>query len=182
MATLITTAFLNTEAQITQNSFAKLQSKANTPQLREFDKTSNYILTSYKNTSTLSKAWAHALKDFAKSFKSPANTTWYDDGEGGFLAYFKDSTTYTRVDYNKKGNWVYTLAFYSENELPSNISADVKIAFPGFAINSVQEIHIRNLSAYLIHVEDKNGYKTLRYTDEGGVEEIEDLRKYNPHS
>lgn len=178
MATVIATAaFLNTNAQVAQNSIAKLEPNVNITHSSDAYKAITYINNAYKSTSTLSKASARAMKDFTKSFQSPANATWYDDGEGGFLAYFNDSVKSTHVDYNKKGNWQFTTSFYSENELPSTVRYDVKASFPMYTINSVMEIHITNQAAYIIHIEDKKSYKTLRYTDEGGVEEIETLQK-----
>lgn len=180
MATAMTIAFLNTYAQIAQNAIAKLEPR-NITRLGADNEAANNINTAYKSTSTLSKASARAMKDFTKSFNSPANATWYDDGNSGFIAYFQDSTTSTHVDYDKKGNWVYTMSIYSENELPNNVKYNVKSAYPMFTINGVQEIHFNNLTAYIIHAEDKNSYKTFRYTDEGGVEEIEVLQKTPPY-
>ncbi len=94
-----------------------------------------------------------------------------------FVAYFKDSVSYTHVDYDKRGNWVYTMSIYSENQLPSYIRFHVQFAYPTATINSVQEIHYQNKIAYILHTENKKAYKTLRYTDEDGVEEIEELLK-----
>src|SRR5207237_6131334 len=67
-----------------------------------------------------------ALQDFAKSNKQATDATWYEDSKGGFLVHFFTLEKDTKVAYDKKGNWLYNLCTYHEDNLPFDVRDLVK--------------------------------------------------------
>ena len=72
-----------------------------------------------------------AMRDFMKSFKQAENVEWYKTSEGA-MAYFLDNGIKTRASYDNKGNWLYNMRSYAENNLPKEIRAQVKSIYYDF--------------------------------------------------
>lgn len=117
-----------------------------------------------------------AMRHFLKSFKQADSVHWYKSGDG-LMAYFKEAGIKTRVGYDSKGVWLYNLRSYPELQLPKNIRSEIKSIYFDFCISWVNEISTpsKNL-IYLIHLEDKTCYKTVKYY-QGELEIIEQLSK-----
>src|SRR3954449_3507220 len=75
------------------------------------------IMDEQKDKNALSGIHHRAVKDFQKSFKEITNEQWSKVADG-YIARFTDDSVKTRVAYNRKGNWQYTMHDYSEKELP----------------------------------------------------------------
>ena len=107
---------------------------------------------------------ARALKEFSKTFKSAVNTTWYEIN-GGFTAKFTQDGIETRVDYDRKGRWLATLRTYTEANLPRDVRRLVKSTYYDYSIYLVKEVTAGDKTAYLVQMEDADGFKTIRVID-----------------
>lgn len=116
-----------------------------------------------------------ALKDFTKTFKKTADVGWFVIKDG-YLAEFKQDGITTKVYYDRKGRWVGNLRGYMEDKLPPNIRHLVKSTYYDYSINYVQEVTVGTNTVYLVKIEDKTSFKTIRVQD-GEMDEMEAFKK-----
>ena len=107
----------------------------------------------------------HAVTDFSKNFKNSGAPSWFRIKDG-FLAKSEKDGTHIRVFYDLKGRWSSTILTYGEDKLPSNVRRLVKSTYYDHKIYMVNEISIGEQIIYMVSIEDKEGYKTIRVTDE----------------
>jgi hypothetical protein len=106
-----------------------------------------------------------ALKEFARAFNNPGTVQWYKD-DYGFMAYFTINGIKNRSNYDKRGNWLYSIRNYGEKQLPTDIRGRVKRVYYDFTIMGVQEILIEDKTVYLIHMRDDTVYQTVRIAED----------------
>lgn len=112
--------------------------------------------------------------DFAKRFKNVTDATWYTE-EKVAVANFKNRDQATRVVYDKKGNWIYTIVTYSDEELmPEQVRKLVHANYVDFNIKMVQEINQRNIIIYAVQIEDGRHFKQILVYNE----EITDYKEF----
>jgi len=106
-----------------------------------------------------------ALKGFARTFKNPGAVQWYKDANG-FIAYCTINGIKNRSNYDKKGNWLYSMRSYGEKQLPTDIRGQVKRVYYDFTISGVQEILVDDKKIYLVYMRDDTVCQTVRITDD----------------
>jgi len=102
-----------------------------------------------------------ADKNFRREFKDVYNARWIEK-EDGYRAKFVENNIKYMVDYNKKGDWVSTIANYSEDQLDTHIAGAVKTAFLGYAIVHVTEVRKGKDIVYLVKIDNQKFLKTVR--------------------
>jgi hypothetical protein len=117
-----------------------------------------------------------ALRAFKKENPNVTKESWYAHNDGGYRVKFLKDGLYQMSDYSAKGNWLRTISTYGENRLPRNIREKVKSQYFDYNIFLVQEITMHNSKIYLVSIEDKKSWMTLRVTEDE-MEVIEDLVK-----
>lgn len=105
-----------------------------------------------------------AQRNFVRDFKNAAGTTWYKLNDG-FVAYFTQNETNTRVGYDKKGNYMWTIQDYAEDKLPFDIRHIVKSAYYDLTIHHVDEVKTDRSLVYIIKLEGKATWKTVKVAD-----------------
>ncbi len=126
-----------------------------------------------KAAAKLNKANFKAAKDFTKQFESQANAQWVVEDKA-ITAFFKNEDVKTRVVYDKKGNWIHTIADYGESKMPADIRRTVKREYYDHAITQVQEIKEGNITFYVVHLRDGKNFKKVGVYD-GDINVIEDF-------
>jgi len=116
-----------------------------------------------------------AMRDFKKSFSEVNNEKWYQI-KNGYLAEFSSNGAKSRVVYDNKGNWRFTVSYYDEKNLPAEIRAIVKPVYYDYTISRVEEVHANDKVIYIVHVQNESSLKTLRVC-EGEMDLIEDFPK-----
>jgi len=119
---------------------------------------------------------AKVVRNFAKDYKKATDVKWIKTSEGLYAAYFVNDAVQNLVCYNKKGNFECQLRYYQEDKLPREIRGLVKGAYYDFSIYLVTEVHRNGKIAYVIKMEDKTSWKTVKVVD-GEMEVTEDFRK-----
>jgi hypothetical protein len=105
-----------------------------------------------------------AAKNFHKEFRHVTDEAW-QRSEDGFIATFKANGISTRVDYSKKGNWIATFRYYSEDLLPKDVRHIVKSEYYDYGITNIVELTVGQNTAYLITIEDKTSIKQVKVVD-----------------
>ena len=127
------------------------------------------------NAAPVTDVNAKAIRDFKKTFKTVSNETWYEL-PNSYVAEFTSGSKKSLVAYDKKGNWKFTILYYSEKELPEDVRSDVKSIYYDYSISRVEEIHIDRDPIYLIHMQNEKTWKNVRVCD-GEVQLLEDFNK-----
>jgi hypothetical protein len=102
-----------------------------------------------------------ADKNLRREFRNVHNPKWIEK-EDGYRAKFAADDIKYMVDYNKRGNWVSTIANYSEENLDSRIADAVKTAFLGYAIVHVTEVRKGKTIVFLVKIDNQKLLKTVR--------------------
>ena len=116
-----------------------------------------------------------ALRYFKKLYKEINNKKWYTLSNG-YLAEFNANSSKNLVVYDKKGNWKFTISYYDEKNLPTEVRAIIKPVYYDYSISRVEEIHVDDKIIYLVHIQNETSLKTLRVCN-GEMELMEDFNK-----
>ena len=107
---------------------------------------------------------AKALKNFSKSYQKQSDASWFAISDG-FVAIFTADGVKTKAYYDSKGRPVGDVRTYQEDKLPTEIRHLVKSTYYDFNIFLVNEVTVDNAKVYLIKIEDKTSFKTIRVQD-----------------
>ena len=116
------------------------------------------------------------MRDFEKSFKNAEATKWYKTPQGQ-MAYFTDHGIQSRAVYNNKGNWVYNMRSYNEQDLSKEIRTRVKTVYFDYSITRVNEITVQGRIFYFVRMEDAKRCITVRVCAEEDMDETESFLK-----
>ena len=117
-----------------------------------------------------------AMRDFAQKFKEVPDAEWYKI-KNGYTVLFRVEGIMHRCFYSDKGNWVYTIKYYTETGLPFEVRDIVKRAYYDYAITTVEEIaQPDNPVVYLVHIADQTKWKIVSVC-EGEMKVMQDYFK-----
>jgi hypothetical protein len=108
---------------------------------------------------------------FKKMFGNAANVSWAPEDKGQSLVYFETPGKKNRAGFDKKGNLVYTISNYREEQLPQDILLKVKESYFGRSIFCVTEVNYDGKTAYLIVLEDKTTWLHIKIVGDEMIEE-----------
>ena len=107
------------------------------------------------------KAQLKITTGFSKRFKNATAVIWNNE-EKAIVANFKEDGQSTRVVYDKKGNWIYTIVtYFNEELLPQNVRKLVHANYFDFNITLVQEINQGGVLVYSVQIEDDRQFKQV---------------------
>jgi len=127
-------------------------------------------------STTVSAKVERAERDFSKSYKNASNIQWHETYDGGSVVDFTESDIKMKSVYNKKGNWIYTLRFYTENEMNKNEKSMIKNAYCNYTILHAIEVERFDKKVLLVYMQNERSLKTARIMD-GEIDIVEDFRK-----
>lgn len=151
----------------TSNSNAQQSISLKKPATNPADATPFYAntpdkeITAGKSTVTETRADNKVSRYVAGHFKNISGLRISNLKEGAIVAEFSMAGKAARVVCDKKGNRIYTIITYSENELPAEVKQLVHDEFKGFSITLVQEISQREVNCYKIFLEDRSSLKEV---------------------
>lgn len=79
------------------------------------------------------------VKLFNQTFPNAEDVKWRDD-KAGYFASFTQNGNYNKVFYNKEGDFVYAIKYYSGDELPTNIKVTLNESFGETKVLGVTEV------------------------------------------
>jgi hypothetical protein len=114
------------------------------------------VLAGIKAVNT--KMFAH----FTRNYRNASDISVRAAGENTSISFKVDGIS-NRVQYNKKGKWLYAIRNYEESKLSNDIRRRVEEANPGFIVfGFVTEIDVLDKSACLVMIENKTAWKRIR--------------------
>jgi hypothetical protein len=113
--------------------------------------------------------------NFTKTYKNATDISWYPLNDSRLMVRFFDNDIQTKIFYNKKGNKVAMIRYYTEDKLPIEVRHPVKATYYDFNIFQVIEVTVGNQIAYLVKIEDKTSTKTIRVMN-GEMNVVEEFK------
>lgn len=117
-----------------------------------------------------------AERNFTKTYTNATGKQWYLLNDRRLMVHFFDNDIQTKVYYNKKGNRLAMIRYYTEDKLPNEVRHPIKATYYDFNIFLVIEVTVGNQTAYLVKIEDKTCTKTIRVMN-GEMDVIEEIEK-----
>jgi len=125
---------------------------------------------------TASASMSKAVKNFEKTFKNVADEKWYEMPDG-FRVTFTEKDVRCRLDYDKKGNWMHTIRYYDEKELPVEVRRLVVSSYLDYSIRTVEEVEApHDVKFYVIHLEGETNWINIKVSD-NEITELEKIKK-----
>lgn len=106
----------------------------------------------------------NAVRDFSRTFKNAAAVKWVKN-ENGASVYFEADGVKMRSSYNTKGKKEYTLKYYDESQLPSDIRHLVRSTYYDYRIVIATEVERNEHVSYLVKMENDKEYLTIKVDD-----------------
>lgn len=116
-----------------------------------------------------------AMKNFHRQYKDISGEVWKQI-ENGYEASFETDNRTTKVFYNSRGNWVYTIEYFKASNLPVDLIQQVEKGYNSSYIAGAEKIDTPVGSAYIVHLETKDYYKTIS-VNENGTRLINEFKK-----
>lgn len=118
------------------------------------------------NTRNISRVHTRAMRDFLKRDKTAANVDWMIVETGYVAKYTDENNSNCRTVYNNRGDFVYTVRQYHENNMPPDIRHIVKSQYYDYIITLVEQIEENRWPlVYVVHLEDATTLKNVRVCD-----------------
>ncbi|GAO42573.1 hypothetical protein [Flavihumibacter petaseus] len=113
-----------------------------------------------------------AARSFKKKFGDVSEEKWYSTRDGQRIKFVKNGVS-CMADYTNSGTFLQLIRTYSEQQLPTEVRLRVRSEYLDYNIFLVQELQIpRKETIYLVKIEDKTSWKTLRVSDQD-IDELE---------
>ena len=116
------------------------------------------------------------LKVFNATFISPQDVTWYDH-EDYYDVSFLQSGIRSTVKYDKEGNFMSSIRYYGEQNLPINIVFQLKKKFADKKVFGVTEMTNADEVNYYVKLEDDKNWITVKVSGNGQMTSIEKYKK-----
>jgi hypothetical protein len=117
------------------------------------------------------------LQAFHKTFPDAQQVKWAET-EDRYMVNFKQGDVLTKVEYDKDGNFISSLRYYSEKNLPVNILVRLQKRFTDKKVFGVTEVTNENSSIeYYIKLEDENSWTTVKSNVDGNMQVVEKYKK-----
>ena len=128
------------------------------------------------NELTTNELKKKAVKKFARQYKNQPDASWFKSSNGLLVAFFKIDDIQTFIYYNEKGTCEFIMRYYKEEKLPEVIRNLVESTYDNFSIYQVTEVRKNNQIAYVVKMENKKFWKTVKVID-GEMEVTEEYSK-----
>ncbi len=149
-------------------SFAQLTTDSAKPILStSFEPILAYNKPTYKNADGdyINNVNTKALRHFTTTYEKASEIRWAKLA-GGFRVHFVNEGIDTRIYYNEKGAPESTVRYYFEKDMPSEIRHIIKTTYYDFSIFCVTEITTAGKTAYLVKIEDRTCWKTVKVVEQ----------------
>jgi hypothetical protein len=111
-----------------------------------------------------------------KDYKYVTTAKWSKLSNGDCSVNFTVDSITTKIVYDRAGHCENVVRYYFENRLPPEVRHVVKSNYYDFNIYHIIEPTINGITSYLIKLEGKSTWKTVKVVD-GEMEEVEEYLK-----
>jgi hypothetical protein len=116
------------------------------------------------------------LKSFRETFTQAEDVRW-DESSDFFTVSFLSAGIRSKVNYDKEGNMLSSIRYYSPQMLPLNIFSKMKRENPKKNLFGVTEVTTGNDVTYYIKMEDGKHWFTMKVDESGNSQVYEKYKK-----
>ncbi|WP_276479737.1 hypothetical protein [Paraflavitalea pollutisoli] len=116
------------------------------------------------------------LKSFRETFTQAEDVRW-DETDNYFTVSFVSAGIRSKVNYNKEGDMMSSIRYYSPQMLPLNIFNKLKKENPKKNLFGVTELTVGNDVSYFVKVEDGKNWYTFKVDESGNYQITEKYKK-----
>ena len=117
----------------------------------------------------------NAVRDFTKKYKNASGVKWVKNDNGSSVYFVMDGVK-MRSSYNTKGRKEYTLKYYDESKLPTEVRHLVKSTYYDYTIVIATEVVRNENVSYLIKMQNDIEFLTVKF-DSGELSVFERTTK-----
>jgi len=118
------------------------------------------------------------LDNFKQDFNSVKNIQWFT-GENSYTVSFIQNDIRTRIDYDKEGNFLSSVRYFGEDNLPFNILLKIKEKYRGKVIKIVTEVIESDSVLYSVNVEDEQNVYVIESDSNANTHLVRKYKKQN---
>ena len=116
------------------------------------------------------------LQAFRQTFPDAVQVKWTEEPTR-YTVSFKQNEILTKVEYDKDGNFVSSLRYYSEKNLPVTVLCQLQKKYPGKTVFGVTELATDASTEYYIKLVDDRNWTTVRSDADGNMQLVEKYKK-----
>ena len=116
------------------------------------------------------------LQTFKQTFPDAEQVKWLEQ-EDKYTVNFKEKGIITKIEYDKEGNFMSSLRYYTEKNLPVNILCRLQKKYADKKVFGVTEMATETAVEYYIKLEDDNNWITVKSTVDGNMQVVEKYKK-----
>jgi hypothetical protein len=116
------------------------------------------------------------LQTFKQTFPDAIQVKWVEQADK-YTVSFKQNDILTKVDYDKDGNFVSSLRYYTEKNLPVTVICRLQKKYAGKTVFGVTEVATDAATEYYIKLEDAKNWLTVKSDADGNMQVIEKYKK-----
>jgi hypothetical protein len=116
------------------------------------------------------------LQAFKQTFPDAQQVKWAEQ-EDKYMVNFKQGDVLTKIEYDKEGNFLSSLRYYSEKNLPVSILCRLQKKYADKKVFGVTEMTTDSAVEYYIKLEDETTWITVRSNADGNMQVIEKYKK-----
>ena len=116
------------------------------------------------------------LQTFKKTFPDAQQVVWSEQGDK-YTVNFRQDEILTKVEYDKDGNFLTSLRYYTEKNLPVTILCRLQKRYGDKKVFGVTEMATESSVEYYIKLEDAENWITVRSNIDGNMQVVEKYKK-----
>lgn len=129
-----------------------------------------FIAAAAMLTATIAKAdpSEKLLNSFKQTFPAAKNVKW-NDNESGYMVSFTQTGTLTKIKYDKDGNFVNSLRYYQEKDLPVKVLMSIRKKYTGKNVFGVTEFTSNEGVIYQVTLNDDKKWYIVNSSTDGDL-------------
>ncbi|HVU56999.1 MAG TPA: hypothetical protein VHD83_18180 [Puia sp.] len=116
------------------------------------------------------------LSSFKQTFPDAEQVRWLESADR-YTVNFKENGILTKIDYDKDGNFISSLRYYTEKNLPINILCRLQKKYADKKVFGVTEMTSESTVEYYIKLEDNENWITIKSNADGNLQVVEKYKK-----
>ena len=116
------------------------------------------------------------LETFKQTFPNAEQVKWMEQPDK-YTVNFKEDGILTKIDYDMDGNFVSSLRYYSEKNLPVNVICKLQKKYADKKVFGVTEMTTDSAVEYYIKLEDATSWITVKSNVDGNLTVVEKYKK-----
>lgn len=116
------------------------------------------------------------LQAFQKTFPDATQVKWVEE-PGGYQVTFRQNDILTKVEYDKDAQFVNSLRYYTEKNLPVMVICQLQRKYAGKSVWGVTELSTATSTEYYVKLVDDNNWYTVRSDADGNMQTVEKYKK-----